>query len=190
MTQPIAIHPETTASPRTLRWVVSHLTLPFAGPVASAPGLDDLGLTDARVAEQGGEPGTAVVERVEATADAVLVTLAPGRDWRSEGPAVRTALTTALGRLDEWVPGARAHELGPDDALRMCATELIEGPVGQIATAHGGSIELVEAHDGVVSVRMHGACKGCPAAVITMHQRLENQLRRRVPDLREVVEVR
>ena len=60
--------------------------------------------------------------------------------------------------------------------------------MGEIAAAHGGSIELVGARDGVVTVRMHGACRGCPAAVLTMRQRLETQLRRRVPGMRAVEE--
>ena len=34
-----AVHPETTTDPATLRWVVSGITLPFAGLLVSAPGL-------------------------------------------------------------------------------------------------------------------------------------------------------
>ena len=36
-----AIHPEATADPATLRWVVSGVSLPFAGELVSAPGLDE-----------------------------------------------------------------------------------------------------------------------------------------------------
>lgn len=36
-----AVHPETTTDPATLRWVVSGITLPFAGLLVSAPGLDE-----------------------------------------------------------------------------------------------------------------------------------------------------
>lgn len=170
-----ALHPERTADPAVLRWLVHGVVLPFAGPLVSAPGLDGL---------LGSE-----LEGVEADPGCLLVTAAPGRDWHELGPLVRTALITALKDVDAWVPGPHAQRLGPDEALRWCAQELIDGPVGEIATAHGGSIELVEAREGVVRVRMRGACRGCPAAVITMKQRLEAQLRRRAPGLRGVEEL-
>ncbi|MBE6478437.1 MAG: NifU family protein [Propionibacteriaceae bacterium] len=165
-------HPERTDDPAVLRWVVHGTELPFTGPLASAPGLDGL---------LGGD-----LEAVTVTPGAVLTTAAPGRSWRELGPRVRAALGTALGSVADWLPGPGARRLDADETLRWCARELIDGPVGRIATAHGGAIELVDAHDGVVRVRMHGACRGCPAAVVTMTQRLEAQLRRRVPGMRAV----
>lgn len=172
--QVVAIHPESTPDPKTLRWVVSHRRLPFVGTVSSAPGLDEL---------------TGVVQKITARTDSLLVTLAAGRSWQQDGSAVRSALGRALSETTRWQGGDDSRELDDDAALAMFATELIDGPIGEIARAHGGSIELVSANKGVVSVRMSGACRGCPAAAITMHQRLEHQLRRRFPDLREVVEV-
>ena len=169
----ISVHPERTDDPATLRWVVCHIPMPFAGTLASAPGLDAL---------IGG-----VISHIRVNGDSLDITVAPGHDWRSEGAAVRHHLVTALARPEEWVGGPDARTLRPDDVLRLCACELIDGPVGGIATAHGGSIELVGVEDGVVTVRMHGACRGCPAATITMHRRLESQLRRKVPSLRRVV---
>lgn len=173
--QTTSVHPETTRDPASMRWIVSHQPLPFAGELISAPGLDEL---------LGHQIATVMVGP-----DSVLITLAEGNDWRSSGGQVRSALVTALARTSDWVGGPDSRELSRDDILRICAQELVDGPIGDIATAHGGSIELVEARDGVVSVKMHGACKGCPAAVITMHQRLETWLRRRVPWLAEVREV-
>lgn len=168
----ISVHPERTDDPSTLRWVVCHQSLPFAGELVAAPGLDEL--------------SGAMIERMVAMPGAVDITLSEGHDWRRDGSTVRHALVEALAHTCEWTGGPDAQQLGPDDVLRICAGELIDGPIGDIATAHGGSIELVSATDGVVSVRMHGACRGCPAAAITMHQRLESQLRRKVPGLRRV----
>lgn len=171
--QVISVHPERTDDAATLRWVVCHIPMPFAGTLAGAPGLDAL-LSE-------------VIDEVRVNADSLDVTLRPGHGWRREGARVRHGLVTALAHTQEWSGGADARRLGPDDVLRLCACELIDGPVGGIATAHGGRIELVGVEDGVVTVRMHGACRGCPAAVITMHHRLESQLRRKVPSLRKVV---
>lgn len=169
-----AVHPETTTDPATLRWVVSGNTLPFAGLLVSAPGLDEF-LNQVRV---------------EATVGAVMATVLEGT-WERIGAGFRTALTTALERTDEWVGGPDSKPLNDVETLRRCADELIGGPVGAVAAMHGGSIELVDVSVGDeerrVDVTMKGACRGCPAAIMTLHQRLEHQLSLR---LREPVTVR
>jgi Fe-S cluster biogenesis protein NfuA len=55
--------------------------------------------------------------------------------------------------------------------------------------ADGGDIEFVKMEDGVVSVRLQGACKGCPGAVMTLKMGVERHLKQHVPDVKEVVAV-
>jgi Fe-S cluster biogenesis protein NfuA len=50
----------------------------------------------------------------------------------------------------------------------------------------GGDIELVEVNDGVVKVRLTGACKGCPMSQMTLKQGVERMLMKEVPGLKEV----
>ncbi len=50
----------------------------------------------------------------------------------------------------------------------------------------GGDIELVEVSDGVVKVRLTGACKGCPMSQMTLKQGVEKMLMKEVPGLKEV----
>ncbi|MGB8991146.1 MAG: NifU family protein [Desulfobaccales bacterium] len=50
----------------------------------------------------------------------------------------------------------------------------------------GGDIELVEVSDGVVKVRLTGACKGCPMSQMTLKQGVEKLLMKEVPGLKEV----
>ena len=50
----------------------------------------------------------------------------------------------------------------------------------------GGDIELVEVTDGVVKVRLTGACKGCPMSQMTMKQGVEKLLMKEVPGLTSV----
>jgi Fe-S cluster biogenesis protein NfuA len=53
--------------------------------------------------------------------------------------------------------------------------------------ADGGDIELVEVtEDGVVRVRLQGACSGCPAAAMTLKAGVERLLRQRVPEVKTV----
>ncbi len=50
----------------------------------------------------------------------------------------------------------------------------------------GGDIELVEVSDGVVKVRLTGACKGCPMSQMTLKQGVEKLLMKEVPGLKQV----
>ena len=52
----------------------------------------------------------------------------------------------------------------------------------------GGDIELVDVDDrGVVSVRLHGACIGCPSAAMTLKMGVEQTLKDRLPQISEVI---
>ena len=51
----------------------------------------------------------------------------------------------------------------------------------------GGDVELVEVtEDGVVKVRLQGACKGCPMAQMTLQMGIERVIKEMVPDVKTV----
>ncbi len=53
--------------------------------------------------------------------------------------------------------------------------------------ADGGDIELVGmSAEGVVRIRLHGACVGCPSSTLTLRQGVERNLRQHVPEVRAV----
>lgn len=57
--------------------------------------------------------------------------------------------------------------------------------------ADGGDVELVDvSDDGVVSVRLTGACGSCPMSTMTLKMGVERTLRDRLPEVKEVVQVR
>jgi len=56
--------------------------------------------------------------------------------------------------------------------------------------ADGGDVELVEiTEDGVVRVRLQGACHGCPMSQMTVKNGIERLLKERVDGVTEVVSV-
>ena len=56
--------------------------------------------------------------------------------------------------------------------------------------ADGGDVELVSVKDGVVSVKLTGACGGCPMATMTLKKGIEKIIREKVPEIKEVVAVK
>lgn len=56
--------------------------------------------------------------------------------------------------------------------------------------ADGGDIELIEvSEDGVVKVKLTGACHGCPMSQMTLKAGVERQLREQIPEIKTVVSV-
>jgi Fe-S cluster biogenesis protein NfuA len=64
--------------------------------------------------------------------------------------------------------------------------ELALGKIRPLLQRDGGDIEFVEVTDGVVKVRLTGACKGCPMSQMTLKQGVEKLLMQEVPGLKEV----
>jgi Fe-S cluster biogenesis protein NfuA len=53
----------------------------------------------------------------------------------------------------------------------------------------GGDVELVEIEDGVVKVRLQGACAGCPMSQMTLKNGIERFLKQEIPEVKSVESV-
>ena len=52
--------------------------------------------------------------------------------------------------------------------------------------ADGGDVELVDVKDGIVQVRLKGACGGCPMSSMTLSMGVERAIKRAVPEVKKV----
>lgn len=52
--------------------------------------------------------------------------------------------------------------------------------------ADGGDVELVDVEDGVVKVRLQGACRGCPMSQLTLANGVERVLKEHLPSVERV----
>ncbi|KUG22204.1 nifu-like domain protein [hydrocarbon metagenome] len=56
--------------------------------------------------------------------------------------------------------------------------------------ADGGDVELVDVSpDGIVKVKLTGACHGCPMAQMTLKAGIEKVIKTQVPEIKEVIAV-
>ena len=85
-------------------------------------------------------------------------------------------------------PGAEANPSGATPLRdRVQAVINLIRPAVQ---ADGGDIELVDVTgDGVVQIRFHGACHGCPSSTMTLQMGIERNLREKIPEVKQVVPV-
>lgn len=73
--------------------------------------------------------------------------------------------------------------------LRQRVSQILE-KIRPAIQSDGGDIELVDVTaDGVVQIRFHGACVGCPSSNMTLQHGIENNLKERVPEVTSVVPV-
>lgn len=74
----------------------------------------------------------------------------------------------------------------PGDDVRS-KIERVLSLIRPAVQADGGDLELVDfTPEGVVEVRLHGACVGCPSSAVTLQLGIERNLRAHVPEVRGV----
>jgi len=71
----------------------------------------------------------------------------------------------------------------------MSIVELIEDTLDTIRPAlreDGGDVEVVGFDDGIVQLRLVGACSACPISTVTVKQGIERRIKSAIPEVREV----
>ena len=70
--------------------------------------------------------------------------------------------------------------------------EKIEAVLDEIRPAlqaDGGDVEFIDFHDGVVTVRMQGACGSCPMSIMTLKQGIEARMKAAIPEVESVEQI-
>jgi Fe-S cluster biogenesis protein NfuA len=77
------------------------------------------------------------------------------------------------------------HNLHPDDI----ETRVLRGieKARPYLKSHGGDVELAGVRDGIVHLRLHGTCGGCPSSSVTLKNAVEDALFEAAPDIVEII---
>jgi Fe-S cluster biogenesis protein NfuA len=68
--------------------------------------------------------------------------------------------------------------------------QIIINQLRPLIQSDGGDLELIEVTEqGVVRVRLHGACVGCPSSNVTLKMGIERNIREKVPEVTAVESV-
>jgi Fe-S cluster biogenesis protein NfuA len=78
------------------------------------------------------------------------------------------------------------HKTG--DSMREEVEEILES-LRPMLIQDGGNIELVDIEDGVVKVRLVGACVSCSSSLMTLKMGIEKALKKAIPMVRCVESV-
>ena len=114
------------------------------------------------------------------------------REWQLLKPAVLGAIMEHFLSGEPVVTdgkgaGHGGEDFDPKDA-EIVATikELIETRVRPAVANDGGDIIFHGFRSGIVYLKMHGACSGCPSSTATLRHGIENLLKHFVPEVEEV----
>jgi Fe-S cluster biogenesis protein NfuA len=74
---------------------------------------------------------------------------------------------------------------GGENGMRESVEKVLE-KVRPALQADGGDVELIDVVDGVVKVRLTGACGSCPMSQMTLKMGVEKVLKQQVPEVKSV----
>ncbi|CAK0768334.1 NFU1 iron-sulfur cluster scaffold homolog, mitochondrial [uncultured Gammaproteobacteria bacterium] len=128
--------------------------------------------------------------------DFISITKSGERDWYLLKPPVLGAI------MDHFTSGRPILNAGTEDGAAEGAAvgdnaeiinqiiALLDERVRPVVARDGGDITFHSFEDGVVWLRMRGACSGCPSSTATLKAGVENMLRHFIPEVQEVRAVR
>lgn len=127
------------------------------------------------------------VESVFFGRDFVSITKNDARDWIMLQPHVLGAIMEHFTIGGPVIDGTVDESADEDhDPLVKQIKELIELRVRPAVARDGGDITFVRFNDGIVYLRMQGACSGCPSSAVTLKAGIESMLKHYVPEVRSV----
>jgi Fe-S cluster biogenesis protein NfuA len=121
--------------------------------------------------------------------DFVTITKEPSQDWSLLKPSILGTLMDHFVANLPVVTDASAENVpyeGSSDPLVHQIRELLDTRIRPAVAQDGGDIVFHSFEDGIVYLKMQGACSGCPSSTATLKSGIENMLRHYVPEVQEV----
>lgn len=181
------IQTEDTPNPNTMKFLPSRTILGDRAALSFARG-DDLSASPLAAAlfELDG------IDNILLAPDFLTVTRLEGQDWNVLRPLVLEVLMNHFLSdqpilADDAAPVEACSTI--DDAIVIQIKDLLDTRVRPAIAQDGGDIAFVRFEEGIVYLRLRGACAGCPGATATLKMGVERLLRYYIPEVQEVRQV-
>jgi Fe-S cluster biogenesis protein NfuA len=129
------------------------------------------------------------VSEVVVSGGTVTVSKTTLTPWQATGMQVGAAIRAALAAGGPAVAQAAPVSTEEDERLYGRVADLFEAEINPAVARHGGMVELIDVQDATVLLRMSGGCQGCGMADVTLRQGVEALLKRRLPEIRGLIDV-
>ena len=179
------IQVEETPNPETLKFLPGQSVMD--GGTAEFTSLEEAGTSPLakRIFDLGG------IDRVFYGQDFVSVSKTTDRDWLLLKPRVLGAIMEHFTSgqplfTDEAMSQTAGQDDEDDNEVTKQIKELLETRVRPAVAMDGGDIVFHNFDQGVLYLKMRGACAGCPSSTATLKTGIENMMRHFVPEVVEV----
>lgn len=181
------IQTEDTPNPATMKFLPSRAVVAVPVEVTSAAQAASVSPLAAALFNIDGVTG------VFLGTDFISVTRGAGVDWMVLRPSI---LATIMNHFVEGkpvllnetqesaAPATQSSEQDADVVRRI--TELLDLRIRPAVAQDGGDVAFERYEDGVVYLRLKGACAGCPSATATLKFGIEQMMRHFIPEVQEV----
>ena len=109
-------------------------------------------------------------------------------DWTTIEPGVYRAVNIE-NDLPKEAEGGAPDAPKANEATFNLVDQMLRTQINPALGGHGGSVELIDVQDGVVTVRMMGGCQGCGMARVTLTEGVEATLKQAIPAVKSVRDI-
>ncbi len=176
------IYTEITPNPAALKFVTQKILLRKGS--ADFPNVE--AAADSPLALQLFE--FAFVKGVFISANFVSVTKDEETAWETAIPVIKKAMTSFFETERPIINGLEEEDEAPveeDETVRRIK-QLLDDNIRPAVAMDGGDVIFESFIDGVVKLKMQGACSGCPSSTQTLKMGIEGLLTRMVPGVTTV----
>ncbi len=181
------MHAERTPNPNSIKWVLGRrLVEGTASAHFDSPPTPDVSALARQLFAVDGVVG------VFFAANFATISKRAEIEWIDIAQPIVDTIKEHLGSGESALgPGFRSEDIslaaGGDLVERIC--RLLDEEIRPAVARDGGDIVFVDFREGVVQLRMIGACSGCPSSTATLKLAVESRLREEIPEVQEVVAV-
>ena len=137
--------------------------------------------------------GIAGVTGVFFGSDFITITKSLDYDWQVLKPSVLGGIMDHFNSNDNTIEKLAKKESEnkvqkneADSEIVKQIKELLDTRVRPAVAMDGGDIIYNDFEDGIVYLKMQGACSGCPSSTATLKMGIENMLKHYIPEVQEV----
>lgn len=134
------------------------------------------------------------VKGVFFSTDYITVTKSPDTHWGDLKANITQVIMNfyASGQpiIDEKAEKPKDTEISEDDdEVVIAIKELLDTKIRPLVQDDGGDLKFEKFENGIVHLRLHGACKSCNSSSITLKGYVENMLKHYIPEVESVEQV-
>lgn len=186
MTKTISITANVTPNPNTLKFLVNTEVI----------GKGTCNFESSETAHKSKLPkalfGIEGISGVMVGTNFVSVTKEATTDWTSVAQPITTTLKTVLAEEGPYVDPdlvATLPDSEEDSEIVKRIKEILDSEIRPAVAMDGGDVQFESFEDGIVALKLHGACSSCPSSVMTLKMGIENRLKEDIPEIEEVIQV-